>query len=105
MEMTVTTKEKILAAIAYVPFPPLFLVPLLAGRDDTFVEFHGKQGLVVFLVWFALWILGLVPIVAIVADIGFVALVVAAVVAVVEVCMGKRWELPLLGRYAKKLRL
>jgi uncharacterized membrane protein len=105
METNITIKEKILAAIAYVPFPPLFLVPLLAGRDDTFVEFHGRQGLVVFLVWFVLWILGLVPIVAIVADIGFVALVVAAVVAVVQTCMGKRWELPLLGRYAKKLRL
>jgi len=105
MEMTVTKKEKILAAIAYVPFPPLFLVPLLSGRDDTFVEFHGKQGLVVFLVWFALWILGLIPIIAIVAYIGFVALVVAAVVAVVRTCMGKRWEIPLLGGWAKKLKL
>ena len=105
MENIVTTKEKIIAAIAYVPFPPLFLVPLLAGRNDSFIEFHGKQGLVVFLVWFALWILSNIPIVAIAAYIGFVVLIVAAIVAIVQTCMGKRWELPLLGRWAKKIKL
>lgn len=105
METAVTTKEKVLAAVAYIPFPPLFLIPLLAGGNDSFVEFHGKQGLIVFLVWFALWILGLIPIIAIVAYIGFVALIVLAIVALVEACLGKRWELPLLGRWAKKLKL
>jgi uncharacterized membrane protein len=105
METTVTIKEKILAAIAYVPFPPLFLIPLLVGRDDTFVEFHGKQGLIVFIVWFALWILSNVPIIAIAAYIGFVVLIVLAIVAIVESCLGKRWDIPLLGRYAKMIKL
>jgi Chloroplast import component protein (Tic20). len=105
METAVTKKEKILAAVAYVPFPPLFLVPLLMGRHDSFIEFHGKQGLVVFLAWFVLWIIGLIPIIAIVGYIGFVALIVMAIVAIVRTCMGQRWELPLLGRWAKKLKL
>jgi len=102
---TVTKKEKILSAIAYVPFPPLFLVPLLIGRDDTFVEYHGKQGLIVFLTWFVLWILSNIPIIAIVAYAGFVALMVAAVIGLVQACSGKRWDLPLLGRYAKMIKL
>ena len=45
------------------------------------------------------------PIVAIAAYIGFVVLIVAAIVAIVQTCMGKRWELPLLGRWAKKIKL
>jgi len=105
METNTTKKERVLAAIAYMPFPPLFLAPLLIGRDDTFVEFHGKQGLVIFLAWFALWILSNVPIVAIAAYAGFVVLIVAAVIGFVQACLGKRWELPVLGRYAKKIRL
>jgi uncharacterized membrane protein len=105
METNTTKKERILSAVAYVPFPPLFLVPLLVGHDDSFVEFHGKQGLIVFLAWFALWILSNVPIIAIVAYAGFVALIVAAVIGFVQACLGKRWELPLLGRYAKLIRL
>jgi len=105
METTVTTKEKIMAVLAYVPFPPLFLVPLLAGRNDSFIEFHGKQGLVIFLVWFALWILSLFPFVVVIAYIGFFALLVAAVVAIVRAWTGNRWEIPILGRWAKKLKL
>lgn len=97
-------KTKILAAIAYVPFPPLFIIPLLVAKKDSFAEFHGKQGLVVFLAWFALWILGLIPIIAIVAYLGFVALIVAAIVAIVQTCLGKRWSIPFLGRYAQKLK-
>jgi uncharacterized membrane protein len=97
-------KTKILAAVAYVPFPPLFIIPLLVAKKDSFAEFHGKQGLVVFLAWFALWLMGLIPVIALLAYLGFIALIVAAVVAVVQACLGKRWVMPLLGRYAEKLK-
>ncbi len=101
---TPSKKEKILAAVAYVPFPPLFLVPLLAAKNDSFAGFHGKQGLVVFLVWFALWLIGLIPHALAVAYAGFLALIVAAVFAVVKVFMGERWTIPLIGKYAHKLQ-
>ena len=97
-------KEKILAAVAYIPFPPLFLVPLLAAKDGSFAGFHGKQGLVVFLVWFVLWLIGLVPHILAIAYLGFLCLIVAAVFAIVKVFKGQRWEIPLLGRYARKLQ-
>jgi uncharacterized membrane protein len=101
---TPTMKEKILAAVAYVPFPPLFLIPLLAAKNDSFAGFHGKQGLVVFLVWFALWLIGLIPHVLVVAYVGFLALIVAAVFAIVKTFMGQRWTIPLIGKYAHKLQ-
>lgn len=100
----ISKKSKILAAVSYIPFPPLFLIPLFVAKDDAFDEFHGKQGLIVFLAWFALWILGLIPLIAIISYLGFVVLIIAAIVAMVQALLGKRWEMPVLGRYAKKLK-
>lgn len=101
---TPSTKEKILAAVAYIPFPPLFLIPLLAAKTDSFAGYHGKQGLVVFLVWFILWLIGLIPIVVVASYAGFIALIVAVVFSIVKVFLGQRWEIPLIGKYAKKLQ-
>lgn len=98
-------KTKILAGIAYVPFPPLFIIPLLIARKDTFIEFHGKQGLAVFLAWFVLWIIGLVPVISVISYLGFVVLLVMAIIAIVQVCLGKRWSLPFIGRYAQLLKI
>ncbi len=102
---TISKKSKILAAVSYIPFPPLFLIPLFAAKDDAFDEYHGKQGLMLFLAWFALWIVSLIPLVAIVAYAGFLVLIVASVIAFVQAVIGNRWEVPLLGRYAKRLQL
>ncbi len=99
-----TTKEKILAAIAYLPFPPLFLITLLAAKNGTFASFHGKQGLVVFIVWFVFWLIGLIPHVLLIAYLGFLALIVAAIFAVVKTFMGERWPIPLIGKYAERLQ-
>ena len=101
---TVSKKSKILAAISYIPFPPLFLITLFAAPHDSFDEFHGKQGLVAFLACFVVWILSLVPLIAIVAYIGIIALAVAEIVAFVQAILGRRWSIPLLGRYAQKIK-
>ena len=34
----------------------LFLVPLLGKKDNKFASFHGKQGLVLFVFWVAVFI-------------------------------------------------
>jgi len=99
-------KHRFLAAIAYVPLPPLFLITLLYhdGGED-FMQFHGKQGLVLFVVWFILFILGFIPLVSLLVGIGYLALIVVAVIAFVRTLTGGRWEIPLVGRYAKRIRL
>jgi uncharacterized membrane protein len=98
-------KTKILAALSYIPFPPLFVIPLFISKKDTFVEFHGKQGFVVFLAWFGLWLLGLVPLVAVLSYFGFLALIVSAVIAIAKTWRAERWNIPLLGKYAEKIKL
>ncbi len=99
-----STKEKTMAVISYLPFPPLFIIPLMMAKNDSFAEFHGKQGMAIFLTWFILWIFGLVPIVAIAAYIGFVALIVGVIVGAAQAWAGKRWVMPVIGRYADKLK-
>ena len=37
-----TTKSKVLACLSY--FGILILIPLIAARDDEFVQFHVRQG-------------------------------------------------------------
>jgi uncharacterized membrane protein len=100
----ITKKTKILAAISYIPFPPLFLIPLFISKNDGFDEFHGKQGLVLFLAWFVVWVVSLIPLIAIIAYLGFLALIISAVIAAVQAFLGNRWQIPLLGRYAVKLK-
>lgn len=100
----ISQKTKILAFISYIPFPPLFIVPMFVAKADTFAEFHSKQGLVLFLGFFALWAVGFIPIVMFVAYIGFVALIIAAIVGAVQALLGNRWSVPVLGRYAQKLK-
>lgn len=102
---TNSKKSKILAALSYVPFPPLFLIPLFAAKDDAFDEYHGKQGLLLFIAWFVVWIVSLIPLVAIIAYVGFLALLVISVIAFVQAMLGNRWEIPVLGDKARKLKL
>lgn len=43
-----------LAAVGYVP--PLFLLPLIGSKSDDFTRFHGRQSLVIFLLFLAAWV-------------------------------------------------
>ena len=93
----VTKDEKFRAALSYVFV--LFLLPL-AKRDSEFCQFHAKQGLVLFLTWvlvsFVIWI-------PIVGWIAWVAMLTVNIVAIKKTLEGQKWELPFLGKYAKKI--
>jgi uncharacterized membrane protein len=98
-----TQENRIVAAISYIPL--LFLVPLLWKTDSDFAQFHGKQGLVLFIAWFILWVVGLIPVIGLLALLGYLLLIVVAVIAFVRALLGQRWEIPLIAPYAKKLKL
>lgn len=99
-------KHRILAAIAYVPLLPLFLVTLLyKNGNDEYCQFHGKQGLVLFVVWFLFFILGFVPYIGLLVFLCTTALIVVALIAFVRTLYGGRWEIPVVARYAKQIRL
>ena len=96
--------EKILAAIGYLGI--LCLIPLLAKKDSPLAQHHGKQGLVLMIAWFVLWVGNIIPILGqLVFMVGSILLLVLVVLGIVNALNGKMWEMPVLGQYAKRFKL
>jgi fumarate reductase subunit D len=88
-----------IAALSYVWV--LCFVPLIFKRKSKLAQFHGKQGLLLF----AVEILGswIFPIPIIGWTLGFLVMVLA-ILGAVNALSGIFWEMPFLGRYAKKMK-
>jgi uncharacterized membrane protein len=83
----------------------LWLVPLLAMKDNPFCKFHVKQGIVLSIMWVAVWIVGKVPFIGgwIVRPVGGIILLVLAIMGIVNSLSGKYWKCPLgVGLLAEK---
>jgi len=94
----VSSEDKLMGVLAYLGI--LVLIPLLTKKDSAFVQFHAKQGLVLFIAEVILWWIPFVgwfflgPIVSILAIVG---LVMAA--------MGRQWKIPVIWSIAEKINL
>jgi len=93
-------QNTLMAGLSYLG--PLVFVSYIVGKDDPFIKFHIKQGLVLLVGEVGLWFLGmlmwpLLPLVGLV-NLGFLVLIVIGLINVVQ---GKEKELPLLGSLSK----
>ncbi len=76
----------------------LWLVPLLAMKENPFAKFHSKQGIVLFLYWIAVAIIGgAIPILGwfIIAPVGSIILLIVAIMGIVKALGGEYWKAPL----------
>jgi uncharacterized membrane protein len=88
-----------LAVIAYV----VFFIPLLTEhKDDPFVKFHVKQGLVLFLSAIFVWLFeNVVPILGLIATPFLdIALFVLLIIGLINASQGLEKPLPLIGSFA-----
>ncbi|MFH1638015.1 MAG: hypothetical protein ABIB71_06325 [Candidatus Woesearchaeota archaeon] len=100
----ITAEQKVWGLLAYIFI--LFILPLAFRKDDDFAHFHAKQGLVFFITAFAAAIFLLIPIVGwIVGSLIIVALAAFWALAVIHVLFGKTWSMPLIGKWAKDMRI
>ncbi len=84
----------------------LFLVPLLAAKDDDFAQFHAKQGLVLFIVGIIGMFIGAIPFLGwILAPLVSLFCLILAIIGLINVFKGEKKELPLIGQYAKNLKI
>lgn len=84
----------------------LFLVPLLAAKEDAFAQYHARQGFVLFIAAVLGMFVGVIPILGwILAPLISLACLVLAVIGLINVVKGEKKELPLIGQYAKKLNI
>ena len=96
--------DRFFAAIGYLGI--LCLVPLLLKKQSAFAQHHGKQGLVILIAWLGLWVGMIVPILGqIVWSLGSLALMILIILGMINAFQGKMWEMPVLGKYAKTLKL
>ncbi|MBU1029339.1 hypothetical protein KKE28_03995 [Patescibacteria group bacterium] len=94
-------EKRVLASLSYLGV--LFLVPLLfANKKDSFISFHLRQGIVLFvadvIVSFIAWI-------PIVGWLFAMLMIVLSLAAFVQTLLGKKWQLPIIGSYAKKIKI
>jgi len=84
----------------------LVLIPLLAVKDDEFVKYHAKQGLVLFIAEIATMFVAWVPILG--QIVGFFAgmiWLVLVIIGILNVVKGEKKQLPLIGQFADKFKI
>ena len=115
----------LLAVIGYLPV--LFFLPLVLGLRDSYALFHGRQSMILFVVfvgiWMAIWLVDMIfgRMLGNVFLLGFVfqgvdwivhnvvgSIVSLVYIVVMGVCMvhaaaGRRWRIPFLSVYADRV--
>lgn len=92
-----TSDSNLMGAISYLWL--LSIVMLLVKKDDAFVQFHAKQGVVLFVASMILWF---IPIIGWLANI---LVFVAVIVGAIKAYQGEKYEMPLVSELAKKINL
>ena len=82
----------------------LCLVPLITNRDDEFVNFHARQGLVIWM-WSVLAVMSLyLPgIGKFFFSMSAMAIVVASLIGVASVLFSRAWKLPVIYSLSSKI--
>jgi uncharacterized membrane protein len=101
--MATGLKKNTAGALAYV-FGPITGVIFLVLEKDPYVRFHAMQSIVVFTSLFVLqWVLGitliLLPLVPLIGIVSFVLWLIL----IYKAWQGEKWEVPVLGKFAKQL--
>ncbi len=97
-------KNTLMAVLSYIG--PLVIVSLLVAKDDLFVKYHIKQGLVLLVIEVALYFLSMVlwilwPII----NLAQLGVLILSIVGIVNAVGGKEKELPLVGKYASHFKV
>lgn len=99
-----TAKHNVaMAVLAYIG--PLIIVSYLVAKDDPFVKYHMRQGLVLLVIEVALSLLGSLvymfwPIIQIIN----IVVLVLAIIGIINAVKGREKELPIVGKFASHFK-
>jgi uncharacterized membrane protein len=100
----VVKEGKIFAVLAYLGI--LCLIPLLLKKDNEFARFHGKQGLVIFIIEVVAAFVNIIPFLGqLIWVLAFLYLGAVSIIAIIQVLMGNYWRIPLISQFADKIAL
>lgn len=84
----------------------LCLIPLLSKKDSKFAQYHAKQGVLLLIYFVVDSIIYVIPVIGwAVGVIGYIAGLVFAIMGLIAVSKGECKELPIIGKYASKIKL
>ncbi len=94
----------LMGILAYIGI--LVVIPYLLAKNDPFVKFHIRQGLVLVVIELAVWVLGMVMWILIpVLGLVNIAMLVFSIIGIVNVVQNQEKELPFLGQFAKHFNI
>ena len=92
-------QNKLMAILAYIG--PLVIVSYIVAKDNSFVKFHIKQALVLFVIEVAIWIIGnIFWQFWFILQIANLAVLVFVIIGIMNVVNGKETELPIIGTFS-----
>ncbi|MEO5339572.1 MAG: hypothetical protein H7837_03495 [Magnetococcus sp. MYC-9] len=96
------SRSRLMAALSYLGV--LCLVPLIFSHGDEYVNFHARQGLVLW-VWGVLAIFSLhIPILgAFIFSSSVFFIMALSLAGLLSVALSRRWRFPVIGMFAGKL--
>ncbi len=99
-----TNNRMLMGILAYIGI--LVLIPLLTEKNDTFVRYHTRQGLVLLVIEVVVWVIGsMLWILAPVLMLAHLGLLVLSILGIVNVVNKKEEPLPLVGQFADKFKI
>jgi uncharacterized membrane protein len=116
--MRISAGERGLAILSYLPL--LWLVPLKGKKGSLFVQFHARQGMVLFYLWLAIAFVTLILLFTPLATagdgvgsniifgilaIGTILYVALGLTGIFKVLLGERYRMPLVADVALMLKL
>lgn len=93
-------KNTLMGILSYIG--PLVIIPFFVAKEDPFVKFHIKQGLVLFIASIIVWVLGSMFYgLWMIFQIINLAILILAILGIVNVVRGEEKELPLVGQLSR----
>lgn len=94
------SQKTIMGVLAYIG--PLIIISYLAAKNDPFVRFHIKQGLVLLVLEVIVWFLGMMfwPLWLLLNLVNLIILVLT-IIGIINVTQNQEKKLPLVGEYAR----
>lgn len=108
MDQKMIDEGKSLAWLSYLGI--LFIVPLLVNKNNDYSKFHVKQGIILFICWMGWQIVSIIfhmiPVFGtIIYAAGSLFLFILVVIGIINAINGKTEPLPVIGKYAEKIKI
>ncbi len=85
-----------------------FIIVLLAKKDNKYAMYYAKQGLVLFVAWMIIWVVGaIIPVLGwfVIMPLGQLFMLILWIIGIVNSLSGEEKPVPIIGQFADKFKI